>query len=80
MKIFKNLKRFDNYILYNDLKHNPYNYERYGLINHLMSKSIYNTNNSITKFIINMFDKHFIFIMKYIDVLKNFNNIYNKNR
>ena len=80
MKVYKNGKRYDSLKLYENLKHSPYDYERHGLIRHLMSKIIYNTNNPITKFMIDMFDKEFVFILKYTDKLANFTNICHKNR
>lgn len=80
MKTYKNGKRFDALKPYHMMKNNPYDYEHNGLIRHLISKVIYDTRNPITKFMIDTFEKDMIFLLKYVDVLMNFTNIYVKNR
>lgn len=80
MKTYKNGKRFDALKPYNMMKNNPYDYEYNGLIRHLISKVIYETKNPITKFMIDTFEKDIVFLLKYVDVLMNFTNIYVKNR
>ena len=80
MKTYKNGKRFEALMPYNMMKNNPYDYERHGLIRHLISKIIYDTKNPVTKFMIDTFEKDMVFLLKYVDVLMNFTNIYIKNR
>jgi hypothetical protein len=80
MKTYKNGKRFDALKSYNMMKNNPYDYEHNGLIRHLISKVVYETKNPITKFMIDTFEKDIVFLLKYVDVLMNFTNIYVKNR
>ncbi len=80
MKTYKNGKRFEALKPYNMMKNNPYDYERHGLIRHLISKIIYDTKNPVTKFMIDTFEKDMVFLLKYVDVLMNFTNIYIKNR
>lgn len=80
MKTYKNGKRFNALKPYNKLRNNPYDYERHGLIRHLISKIIYDTKNPVTKFMIDTFEKDMVFLLKYVDVLMNFTNIYVKNR
>lgn len=80
MKTYKNGKRFEALKPYNMMKNNPYDYEYNGLIRHLISKVVYETKNPITKFMIDTFEKDIIFLLKYVDVLMNFTNIYVKNR
>jgi hypothetical protein len=80
MKTYKNGKRFEALKPYNMMKNNPYDYEYNGLIRHLISKVVYETKNPITKFMIDTFEKDIVFLLKYVDVLMNFTNIYVKNR
>lgn len=80
MKTYKNGKRFEALKPYFMMKNNPYDYEYNGLIRHLISKVIYETKNPITKFMIDTFEKDIVFLLKYVDVLMNFTNIYVKNR
>lgn len=80
MEVRENGKRYKDYIEWDVTKNTPYDYERNGLINRLMSKKIINTQNSITKFILKFVEDSFISCMKYIDYLKNFKNIHWKNR
>lgn len=80
MKTYKNGKRFEALKPYNMMKNNPYDYEYNGLIRHLISKVVYETRNPITKFMIDTFEKDMVFLLKYVDVLMNFTNIYVKNR
>jgi hypothetical protein len=80
MKTYKNGKRFEALKPYNMMKNNPYDYEYNGLIRHLISKVIYETKNPITKFMIDTFEKDIVFLLKYVDELMNFTNIYVKNR
>lgn len=80
MKTYKNGKRFEALKPYNMMKNNPYDYEYNGLIRHLISKVVYETKNPITKFMIDTFEKDIVFLLKYVDELMNFTNIYVKNR
>lgn len=80
MKILQNGYRYREYYRWEKTKNNPYNYERNGLLNKLLSPSVYNTNNPITKFILNVYEKSVVFMMKYVDILKNFKNYNWKNR
>lgn len=80
MIVYKNGKKYDSMKMHNVTLHTAYDYERHGLINRLISSSIYNTDNNITRMMIDVVEKNFIFVMKYIDILMNFTNIYNKNR
>ena len=76
----QNGQRFYNYELWEDKKYLPYDYARNGLLKHIMSSSIVDTENSILKPIIQYLESSLIFVMKYVDILKNFKNIHWKNR
>lgn len=66
--------RYKNYTLYENKLHQPYDYERYGLIEKIVSNKLANTTNSILKVILSYYEKSFVFVMKYVDRLKHFKN------
>lgn len=80
MEIRSNGTRFNNYDSWEVVKHSPYNYAKHGLLNHIMSKIIVDTNNPALKSILQYTETSLIFVMKYVDILKNFKNIHWKNR
>lgn len=80
MEIRNNGTRFIDYNKWEDIKHQPYNYAKYGLLRHIMSNSIVNTTNPILGFLLQYIETSLIFLMKYTDILKNFKNIHWKNR
>ena len=80
MEVRTNGTRFNNYDLWENKKHEPYNYVKNGLLNHIMSPAIVNTNNSILKLLLQFVESSMLFVMKYTDILKNFKNYHWKNR
>lgn len=58
----------------------PYDYEKYGLLDKIMSHQIAQSTNTALSIIKCYFEKSLIFLMKYTDFLKNFKNIHYKNR
>lgn len=72
--------RFRYDYTWENVKNSPYDYEKHGLLKHLMSNRIINTTNTPLKIIIQFFETSLIFLMRYIDELKNFKNPYWKNR
>ena len=72
--------RYYDYPLWNRTKNAPYDYERRGLINHLLSSTIYNTKNTVTKFVLGFYESSLIFLMKYVDRLKHFKDPAWRNR
>lgn len=75
-----NGKRYDNYHNWEVVKYNGYNYEKFGLLQKIMSNKIVNTNNNVLKIILNYYETSLIFLMRYVDILKNFKNTCWKNR
>lgn len=75
-----NGNRYKHYQHWENVKNAPYDYERYGLLNKIMSNRIYNTTNEALKVILSYYEKSLIFVMKYVDRLKHFKNPYWKNR
>lgn len=75
-----NGNRYKHYQHWENAKNAPYDYERYGLLNKILSNKIYNTTNDYLKVILNYYEKSLVFVMKYVDRLKNFKNSYWKNR
>lgn len=80
MEIRGNGSRFNDYEIWENKKNLPYNYQKNGLLKYLMSPSIVNTNNSMLKIVIQFVESSLIYVMKYVDILKNFKNIYWTNR
>lgn len=72
--------RYENYSEWDSLKNNPYDYKRKGLIRHLLSRTIINTNNETLKIILSYFEQSIVFLLKYVDRLKHFKNYHWKNR
>jgi hypothetical protein len=80
MEVRNNGTRFINYNAWEVVKNEPYDYAKNGLLRHIMSPAIVNTNNGVLKVILQFVESSLIFVMKYTDVLKNFKNIHWKNR
>ena len=51
-----------------------YDYERYGLLNKVLPKVIYETKNTSTKAVLRFVEYILVWLMKYVDDLKNFKN------
>ena len=80
MEIRANGTRFNNYYKWETVKHTPYDYAKNGLLKYIMSPAIVNTNNPILITVLQFVESSLMFVMKYIDILKNFKNIHWKNR
>lgn len=80
MEYRENGTRYKNYKKWCVLKNNPYDYENDGLIKHLMSHNITSTNNHVLRVILTYFEKTLVYLLKYVDILKNFKNYHWKNR
>lgn len=80
MQYNENGTRFKNYKLWENKKYSPYDYERFGLNQHILSRKLVTTDNSILKTILSYYERSIIFVLKYVDRLKNFKNYHWKNR
>jgi len=80
MEIRANGTRFIEYDRWENIKNQPYNYAKNGLLKYIMSSVIVNTTNPALKVLLNYIETSLSFIMKYTDILKNFKNIHWKNR
>lgn len=76
----KNGSRFKEYYKWEIVKNSPYDYEKFGLLKHILSSKIVDSNNKILKIVLKYYENSLVFLMKYVDILKNFKNIYWKNR
>ncbi len=79
-RVEKNGTRYDYTENYDKALNKPYDYERNGLLQHMVSQRIVNTTNPITRFIYNVFEKELVFLLKYTEILANFKNPYYRNR
>ena len=80
MKYKANGNRYKNYYKWEDFKNESYNYERDGLLKHIMSRKIVDTNNYILKLMLDYYERSLVLLMRYADELRNFKNIHWKNR
>lgn len=80
MEIRQSGTRYNKYYMWEDKKNIPYDYERNGLLNRILSPKIANTDNTVLKIVLQYYEKSLIFLMRYTDILKNFKNIHWKNR
>lgn len=80
MEARSNGMRFLEYRKWESAKNVSYDYAKDGLLRHIMSPAIVNTTNSVLKYLLNYIESSLIFVMKYIDILKNFKNPHWRNR
>ena len=80
MEIRTNGTRYSKYKYWNRTKNDSYDYESNGLLKHLMSRKIIESENEVLQSILQFFEKSLIFLMRYTDRLKNFKNVHYKNR
>ena len=80
MKVYPNGTRYEYTSLYDDVLNQPYDYEKNGLLKYLMSGRITNSPNPITSFLVRVFEKEIVMLLRVTDVLANFKNPYFKNR
>jgi hypothetical protein len=80
MHILDNGTRYNELKLYEKLRNNPYDYKNEGLLRHLMSPKITNTKNPVLRYILWIYEKSITYVLKYIDILKNYKNytVYNR--
>lgn len=71
--------RFKDYNMWESTVQTPYDYERNGLVNKIVSKPIHMSKNPVLKIVLQIYESSIVFVLKYIDVLKNFKNIHWKN-
>ncbi len=80
MQVYPNGSRYSYTRLYDEELNKPYDYENEGLLRHLMSARITNSQNPITSFLVRVFEQEIVMLLKVTDVLANFKNPYFKNR
>lgn len=84
----QNGARFDNYIKWNYVPKEKYNYKQNGLLKHLMSKMIIDSatdengkwKNTVLGTTLNFVETSFVNLMSYIERLQNFKNYAYSNR
>ena len=72
--------RYIQYKKWENTKQTPYDYADKGIVKRIVSKPIANTDNPILKIVLGIYESAIVFVLKYIDVLKNFKNVHWKNR
>lgn len=79
-KIYTNGTRFESYRLFENQLHRRYDYANEGLLKHLISPRLRNTQNPVLKYVLLYIERNLIFAMKTVDILQNFHNYNWKNR
>ena len=74
METHSNGYRYYNYNEWGNKKYLPYDYEKNGLLRHLLSHVIIESKNETLQFLLDFIEKSFIITMKQVDRLKNFKN------
>ncbi len=80
METHNNGYRFYNYSKWNVIKNAPYDYERNGLLKHLMSHTIVESKNKALQALLSFIENSLIILMKYIERLQHFKDYAYKNR
>lgn len=80
MRVYENGHRFTNYDRFERRLHQPYDYQKNGLIKHLVSHKITESKNRVLQYILMFIDRSLVHLLKYTDELKNFKNYLWKNR
>lgn len=76
----ENGDRFKYYYKWNKTKFSNYNYSAEGLLKHIMSPVIVNSENEFLQKILKYFEMSLVFLLKYVDRLRYFKNYHWKNR
>ena len=80
MEYRDNNTRYLNYGSWEKKKNEPYDYKRKGLLQHILSHKIVQSENEFLQKILKYYETSIIFVLNYIDRLKNFKNYHWKNR
>lgn len=81
MEVYKNGHRYYNYNRWEQrgtIK--PYDYERYGLLKHLLSHKIIESKNQTLQYFLQFLENTLVMLMKLVERLKNFKNYAYTNR
>jgi hypothetical protein len=80
MKVYPNNQKRYDYIKWESKKNQPYDYQRNGFLQHVMSHRIVETQNEALKHLLNYIEKTFIMLMKFTQRMQNFKNYAYTNR
>ena len=75
-----NGQRFETYKAWENVYAPEYDYANEGIVKRILSKPIAESQNPILKLALNIYESCIVFMLKSIDILKNFKNIHWKNR
>lgn len=80
MEVHTNNYRFYNYKKWEHKKNAPYDYERNGLLKHLMSHTIIESKNSFLQYLLNYIEKSLVILMKFVERMQHFKDYAYTNR
>lgn len=80
MIVLDNGHRYKKYVEYGKELNLPYDYEKNGLLNRLMSHKISESKSPILNMMYKYYENSLIFLMKQVDIIKHYKDIAWKNR
>ncbi len=66
--------RYETLGRYDIIKHQPYNYGKKGLLKRVLPEVITNTKNKTTRLVLDFVEAVQVFLLRYVDELKQFKN------
>ena len=79
MEIKENGARFENYYKWETRHNAPYDYQKNGLVKHLLSPRITSSKNSFLQLILSIYENSIEYVLKSTDIVKHFKNFNWKN-
>ena len=74
MNIYKTGEKYKGYRTWETRLNTPYDYEKDGLMRHLLSHVILESNNTSLRMMISYIEEVYVKLMKFVERLKNFKN------
>ena len=72
METHTNGYRFINYEVWSNKKNQPYDYEKNGILKHIMSHSIVESKNQFLQYLLQYIEKSLIICMKFVERMQHF--------
>jgi hypothetical protein len=80
MRYRENGMKYINNCMWEKKVQEPYNYNRNGLLQHIMSKNISQSNNIVLNKLLYYYEQSIIHLLKYVDRFKHFKDYHWSNR
>lgn len=80
MVVKENGNKYSDYYMWEKMKYLPYNYAKSGILSKILSGEIVKTKNKALQYVLTLYEQSLVFLLKYVDEVKNFKNVHWKNR